>query len=297
MRPMRISRRACGLMPALVLAIAGVAAVPAGAMASRTASAAAACPSVALIGAAGSGELAAAPTYHDLGAEVNRLATVLGSRLRARHRTLVRIADEYPAAPTSRLLPSKLDFTLSRGNPAVLVALWALRVRSYLRSIELGIEHAVTGARAEAASCPHTALVLAGYSQGAIAIHQAELRLAASPGDAGVLGRIAGTLLVADGDRIPLSHAKRFGTATAAGRGIRVWLHLIRRLDVPRPATTASICNADDIVCDFSLRREWNAAAHAVKVHTSYAVKRKDGSVSSYSPTLTDAARWLAAKL
>jgi hypothetical protein len=48
--------------------------------------------------------------------------------------------------------------------------------------------------------CPH-ALILAGYSQGAMVMHQAELQLAAAH-DTGVLGQITGTLLLGDGDRI-----------------------------------------------------------------------------------------------
>lgn len=43
--------------------------------------------------------------------------------------------------------------------------------------------------------CPNALLIMAGYSQGAMVMHQAELQLAATSGDAGLTERITGTLL------------------------------------------------------------------------------------------------------
>jgi hypothetical protein len=60
--------------------------------------------------------------------------------------------------------------------------------------------------------CPQALLILAGYSQGAMVMHQAELRLAAAHDD-GVLGQIAGTLLLGDGDRVSHTAADEFGTS------------------------------------------------------------------------------------
>lgn len=108
---------------------------------------------------------------------------------------------------------------------------------------------------------------MAGYSQGAMVIHQAELQLDddqhASAHDA-----VVGTSLLGDGDRTHDSRAKLFGSAPLSGEGVRVYLHG-RARDVDQPWSTAEICNQHDIVCDFNLARIKDAGA-ASAVHTGY---------------------------
>lgn len=109
-------------------------------------------------------------------------------------------------------------------------------------------------------------------------MHQAELKLYAK--GAGPLYQIAGTLLIADGERV--SHtaaAEQLGTAPS-GKGVIPSLLRNSGHDVPLPASTADICNAHDIVCDPDI----HSFLSGVKVHTSYAS----------SPLLTQAADWLA---
>jgi hypothetical protein len=244
------------------------------------------------------------PTYHDMGAEVDKMGGVLQAALAAHSLTFTRSADEYPADPTSDLYPTWKDVIASAGNVSALEDIWAAKVAKYFISIEQGIRNAQSDVMAEVKRCPGTQIVLAGYSQGAIVMHQVELRLAK---DTAVTSRIAGTLLLGDGDRTPNSKATLFGNgvpdesakALKAGEGIRPYFKLVRRQDVALPATTAEICNAKDIVCDFKLGHD-NTPLRIKKagsVHTSYAIKNKNGSIRSYSPLLSSAANWLAAKI
>ena len=292
---------------ALLLAVTVPSAVAAQASTRLVARTAQLCPTIAYIGAAGSGELEHKkdyPTYADMGAEVDAMASTLHAALRAHGLSLAATADSYPAAPTTDLYPSFKDVLLSAGDPERITALWSVKVSKYFISIETGIRTAERDMKNEVQQCPNTDLVLAGYSQGAIVMHQAELRLA---GNQAVMSRIAGTLLLGDGDRSPNSQATLFGNGVPEettrsleqGEGIRQYFRLPKSKDVVQPATTAEICNAKDIVCDFKLSHDDtpDRIKKAVGVHTSYAVANKNGSIRSYSPLLSQAANWLAAKI
>jgi predicted esterase len=261
------------------------------------AAASVACPTVAYIGAAGSGELLPhKPTYHGMGAPVDKMADVVSSALAAQHLTFERIADKYPAEPTSDLYPSARDVLLSFFLPSHLKTAWAIKLHRYFASIDTGTTNAVHIVKMQLKQCPATQLVLAGYSQGAMVVHQAELKLAGNPA---ARRQIVGTLLLGDGDRVPKSGATRFGSAPARGEGVRVYMHMIHRKDVLLAGSTASICNADDVVCDFKLGHISSPSRirKALKVHTTYVVEDKHGKARSYSPLLAQAANWLAARI
>jgi hypothetical protein len=83
---------------------------------------------------------------------------------------------------------------------------------------------------------PDTRIVLAGYSQVAVAVHDAENYLAVNKPDA--FSQVAGTLLLGDPDRVQRTRAKGFGTATGTAEGLRIFLHLVKARDVPDPSTT-----------------------------------------------------------
>ena len=163
----------------------------------------------------------------------------------------------------------------------------------YIESIADGVQLAIAEAEATVANCPATSLVMAGYSQGAMVMHQAELKLAAM-GKVDTLNHIAGTLLLGDGDRVPKTRAKRFGTSSTGAQGIRAFFQPRGRRDVQAPENTADICNRDDIVCDFHLGL-FRHPGHAGAVHTSYARKGRKG--YSYSSLLTQAPKWLANRI
>jgi hypothetical protein len=157
-------------------------------------------------------------------------------------------------------------------------------VKRYLGSINEGIASTIAEAMYVHQRCPQALLILAGYSQGAMVMHQAELQLAADQ-DTGVLAQIAGTLLLGDGDRVSNTTAREFGTSRTRSKGIRTYLLANSGKDVLDPATTANICNAGDIVCDFGT----NTVIHwrnGIEVHESY-LKASSG------PGLADAAAWI----
>ncbi len=97
----------------------------------------------------------------------------------------------------------------------------------YLWGLDDGIKAAVKAVKDRLSTCPGSDqnLVLAGYSQGAMVMHQAELDLASS--DPGALSHIVGTILLADGDRVANSKAQLIG------RGADVPLADTRRTMAP----------------------------------------------------------------
>lgn len=264
--------------------------------------AASACADVTYIGAAGSGELAASQNpgaYSNMGPEVNDMASVMKARLLARGLTLTRVPVIYPAASTSLLSPNAEEAALLALGPIGLggaLTLYAGNVDSYMASIQTGIANTISTAKHQLSECPGTELVLAGYSQGAIAVHHAELEMV-SDGDGNLINHIAGTLLLGDGDRYPNSAAKLFGAAPKADEGVRTYFRMIQPQDVPWPSTTAEICNDRDIVCDFNLGTFADLLNDLQPIHVHEGYKTSSGSTYTYSPLLAQAADWLANKI
>jgi outer membrane protein assembly factor BamB len=233
------------------------------------------CPEVLLIGARGSGE---PESHHGLGPNVFTLYDALATGL-AGKKSVKSLLVVYPARDVSvlRTLSPTEQVLLAaaiRGTPGAAAAFYASyqinHVNPFLASIDEGIRSAVDELRVEAKQCPGTRFVLAGYSQGAMVMHQALLRLE-SKGETGLLDRIAATVLIADGDRKKETVATRFGTAPFDAEGIRSAIVLGER-DVPssKASTTYDICNDGDLVCDFTLDALSTKARikDAEKVHT-----------------------------
>jgi len=139
----------------------------------------------------------------------------------------------------------------------------------FTASIDEGVATAFDELNNQAARCPSARFVLAGYSQGAMVMHQLLLRLT-DQANTGLLGRIADTALIADGDKKRVTAAVTFGTAGRAAEGVRSALSVGER-DIPtkKAASTYDICNRDDPVCDFSSQTivHWEAAN---AVHVRY---------------------------
>ena len=115
--------------------------------------------------------------------------------------------------------------------------------------------------------CKTTQLVLVGYSQGAMAVHQAELKMTTTE-----LSRIRATLLIADGDKAPNSRATLFGAHPAAAKseGIRDYVRF-KTGDVRVPSRSANLCDVNDIVCDFNFSHfPLIVNGSAIHVHTHY---------------------------
>lgn len=254
------------------------------------------CPDVYMIGARGSGEPEQSKpgelSYHGLGKEVYKIGVIIQTALRSRHMSFKTIADPYDAPSVDDLKPTKgeiLTFNVKYYYDHNLLP--------FLEALDTGVNDAVYAARLLHKQCPHALLIMAGYSQGAMVMHQAELSLDAH-GDTGVTSSIAGTILLADGDRIVATQTRSFGSSASTAEGVRTWFPTLltgtRRRDVLTPATTASICNARDAVCDFS-RSTIKSFRRAATVHTSYVTTYTNGSYKYVDKSIVDAANWIAA--
>jgi hypothetical protein len=248
------------------------------------------CTEVTFLGAAGSGELEkkANPSpvsTHDLGKEVQFMSTIVEREVDAEKMSFSAVAVKYKAASVSVLVPSDLALAaLIASGPVLGLATYETTyVANYEASISGGIAAMKKQAEAAVKKCPSTQLILSGYSQGAIVAHDAELQLSQN-----TLNHIAGTLLLADGDRAPNTAAHIFGGASAGGEGIRPYLKRTGKADVQLPATTAEICIEGDLVCSF----DWEhliEAGHGAYIHTHYYKEQE--------VLLEEAAEWVAEQI
>ena len=192
------------------------------------------CADVMFVGARGSGELEQAKT-DGMGVPVDHMGKRLEKLVLREGETFAFRQVPYGADSVLELVPSKVEVTAIKGigaaglgNPAAGVAgltgavavYYARHARPYLKSIAEGVASTISRVKQLDANCPETELVLAGYSQGAMAVHQAELQLERE-GDEEALDMIGGTLLLGDGDRVPDTQAKIFGGAPRVARAYR----------------------------------------------------------------------------
>lgn len=276
---------------AVALATCAVAAAP-------PVRAAAGCPAVTFIGARGSGQT---DVGHDgVGPGVDEIAHVMQSALARRHLGMNIEYVHFPADSVNDFVPSKNEILIERtAGIGLFLAYWyEHNVSRFLHSIDQGVRDGIQRLRR---TCPSSVVVLSGFSQGSMVMHQVEQQLAAAGNAGDVLDRVGATLLIADGDRVPYTHAVRLGTAAARGEGVRSWFYgnpLLRPLmqgfvarDYPLLGRTVSICNTGDIICDFNFNhvRSVARAKHAAGVHHSYAYGTSRG--YRYSPLLARAAR------
>lgn len=227
------------------------------AVAGGTATAAKSCPDVAVIGARGSGqngkkELAETKR---MGGEVFAIAKTLRSKLEADGESVKLLGVPYEAASVDVLKSGNLD--------------------KYTKSIEEGARMTRDQVVTWAYSCEETDLVLVGYSQGAIAIHRALLILQAE-NDPTALDSLLGAIVLADGDRVPTTQAKHFGSSKDDASGVRTYLHASDERDFPDPEVVVDICDKQDIVCDFNATNARTNAKAGAAVHTGY-LKRDGG--------------------
>lgn len=115
----------------------------------------------------------------------------------------------------------------------------------------------------------HETIVLGGYSQGAMAVHRTLIDLATNQ-DTETLSRVAGAILIADGDRRRDDAMSTYGTAGRLLQGIAPTYGVGGARPVPFrsgwESTVRSVCNARDAVCDqISL-----AYAPGYTTHTKY---------------------------
>ena len=255
----RVSRRIALVLPLLAgLLTPLVAAAPSPALAAPEQ-----CPDILLLGARGSGERASA--VGGFGPTVGKLADQIEGRLDAD--AVGRLAVRYEAAGVETLVPSRAQaglFARSVFGPdspelkakraaAVAASFKVQRLGGYTASIDEGVRSAQEQLTTAQENCPETSYILAGFSQGAMVMHQTLLRLADADED-DTLDKIIATVLIADGDRVKDTAATQVGSAPSAARGVRSAFSVNERDSKPKPDMVVyDVCDDGDLVCDFSL--------------------------------------------
>jgi len=224
-----------------------------------TANAAPGCPDVHWFGAAGSGERTAndIAANDGMGEIVYQSYHALQQRLAAEGRTITAEAVDYPAKDVP---------------PDAGVGDWL----DYMGSVDAGTNALGAQYAAFAAQCPTTKVVLAGYSQGAMAVHRNLVNIGADP-------NLAAALLIADGDRHPNDTTVNIGSASPdpekTGGAAQDWpilAHAPALLPANIGVRTISVCDAGDAVCDYNPDAD-EVSATAVAIHTSYTTADADG--------------------
>jgi hypothetical protein len=241
---------------ACAVAVAGSALVG---LTAGTANAAPGCPDVHWFGAAGSGERTAndIAANDGMGEIVYQSYRALQQRLAAEGRTITAEAVDYPAKDVP---------------PDAGVGDWL----DYMGSVDAGTNALGAQYAAFTAQCPTTKVVLAGYSQGAMAVHRNLVNIGADP-------NLAAALLIADGDRHPNDTTVNIGSASPdpekTGGAAQDWpilAHAPALLPANIGVRTISVCDAGDAVCDYDPDAD-EVSATAVAIHTSYTTADADG--------------------
>ncbi len=255
---------------------------------------AASCPDVWFLGARGSGE-GESPSTHGMGKEVDYMRSVVEAKAKAEGMTFTWLPNTYSADSVNDLIPSASELLLLRGGvrgiTTFLVKYELDNLDKYDASVAQGIAVAKVSVHTVLARCPNAQILMAGYSQGAIVTHDVENFLAQH--DQGEFSHIVGTLLLGDGDRVPDTKARLFGSAPKDATGIRVYLHVVKSRDAPAPGSTAEIANNNDIVADFAISHidSLSRCKKAAFAHT------KSYDTAAGQKLLAAAAAWVASKM
>lgn len=130
---------------------------------------------------------------------------------------------------------------------------------TYLAGKDQGLVQLRSAFASIRANCPNEHVILAGYSQGAMVVHEF-LNELAKFGNTNSKNALLGAVLVADPERVKNSAVPRKGTAPSSGFGV-CDLISVAHCASPAPlsdiepavrAKTISVCTYDDPVCDTS---------------------------------------------
>lgn len=216
------------------------------------------CADILLLGLAGSGETS---KVTPLGSTLEVFRSSYAGRAASGGRS---VEVRYAGRATQH--PRVLKRTPTTTGSA-LTAVSAARVRAWEGDVDADVTRVVQVLDAARARCPWQQIVLAGYSQGAMAVHRALLRLQGRPL---IFDRIVTAVLVADGDRRSLTAARLTGgpVAKRLGQGVHARFLPVRP-DVPREGWDVavwSVCTSSDVVCDI---RSTDIAT-SIRVNRSY---------------------------
>jgi alpha-tubulin suppressor-like RCC1 family protein/endonuclease/exonuclease/phosphatase family metal-dependent hydrolase len=265
---------AMSLLAALLVVVAGSPSTAAPAAAATPAAAAAAgpCAPVLLVGVEGPRDKRApgatfSPVLMQVGETFRARAAATGRAVQ-----LVRVVTG--GAKPERLVGKSLK---TKAKHAVTVA----SATAWMGRVGRGQSRAAAALSAAAAACPEQQIVLAGYSQGATALHRSLGSFESTYG-----ARLMGAILIGDGDRVRRTNAGIVGAPAAPARGRGIGTKLLgNNVDAPASPTgtpVISVCSKGDVVCDL----RGNPAGKAVAKHRSYATGGGAAAVSSAASSM-----------
>ena len=168
----------------------------------------------------------------------------------------------------SGITPDSVDY------PADSVSVLAhLHISEYFAGLSAGVTQTIQDLTADAAKCPGQAIILAGYSQGAMVMHRVLLQLAGSASGQQILSRVAAAILLGDGDQLPLDNEVMDGSAWGIATGIGQHFPSLSgsprtRFSKSLAARVLRVCNWGDVVCDY--QDNPLSDAYGYYVHTHY---------------------------
>jgi hypothetical protein len=219
------------------------------------------CPVLNVIEAGGDGHAGAGKVAGGEGRMIARLAR--GHHLATRTQLL-----RFKTASVKVLKPTPAERSKYQSDQSRAESMYQHRnVVPYSKGVGPAAGKAVTMIRKESTSCPNARMVLVGFAQGAMALHQAGLKLEAK--DPAAANRIKDAILVADGDQLPDSAAHEAGSAAADAEGVRPSFGLTDSDDA-NPQRTRNLCNAGDLVCNWTTDVFTGSVTPDLQAHASY---------------------------
>jgi hypothetical protein len=227
-RPISIRRTTVWVAAGLAALLPLAAATPAQAIPTSTLP----CASTLFVGARGSGQDGDSSVHRGMGAQVDAAYQMFAAATPGR--SMAAVAVNFPAQ----------DVTLLATSPSM-----------YFAGLNAGVADTWDTLTWRATRCPDERIVLAGYSQGAMVMHRVAQRIQNGQ-YAQLRNRLAGVLLIADGDRLSKDGVEKYGTAWTGRptQGIGQYYRGISgssttKLGSALTGRVHSVCNALDPVC------------------------------------------------
>jgi cutinase len=239
----------------------------------------------------GNGETTKGPNNLFVSRELKKVYDTMKSAA-APKKTSFRVVDD--PVGSSKKLTAGLDKLRAHSQPAYSTAAHAKlasNVGKYIAHKNDGVAALAASFGQVRAECPGAKIVLGGYSQGAMVVHEFLDTLAAGP-DPASQNAVAAVALIGDPERVAASAVHEASSAPAASSGACAVVSDLVRCPEPAAVTdiatmfrarTTSICAAGDLACATStvfedLVAHWSSPSaqrsilnRAYKIHGAYA--------------------------
>jgi len=188
-----------------------------------------------------------------LGKPIQAFTTALKSHLPAGTRVATE-AVSYVAPSVKVLKPTGPEVAAMLGPDGAngVAAYRSQHIAAYTNGVDQGAATTLAALQDLNTRCPSTKIVAVGYSQGAMALHEALLQVDPNTVSGSFASAFMAVVLIADPDAVRQGATHQVGTADDSHFGITRSTADSTRLYQQQ---TWSVCDAGDIVCDFSPTR------------------------------------------